>query len=182
MEYCALKNFAEMRGYEANFDGDDEDFDFLLDFDDEDAACFAAAQHLDGKDARGPKFLRKRAGWEEGLKMLRATGQFRSRCHMPEPTFNKLVEILRDDLPVDELQPRRSSGGNKPISVEVIVGMGLRLMLNPSSLIAICCCLAPKIFTLKGFSLLWCVGLQVEFYLGWARFSRCAHLTFDVHI
>mgnify|MGYP003333392970 CR=1 FL=1 len=117
-----------MRGYEADFGGDDEDFGFLLDFDGEDAACFAATQHLGGKDARGPKFLRKRAGWEEGLKMLRAAGQFRSRCHMPEPALSKLAEILRGDLPVDELQPRRSSGGSKPISAEAIAGMGLRLM------------------------------------------------------
>ena len=128
MEYCAQKNFAEMRGYEADFGDDDEDFDFLLDFDGEDVACFVATQALDDKDVRGPKFLYKRIDWEEDLKMLRATGQFRSRYHMPEPTFNKLVEILRDDLSVDELQSRRSSGGNKPISVEVIVGMGLRFM------------------------------------------------------
>ena len=46
-----------MRGCEADFDGDDEDFDFLLDFDDEDVACFVATQHLDDKDVRGPKFL-----------------------------------------------------------------------------------------------------------------------------
>ena len=46
-----------MRGYEADFDGDDEDFDFLLDCDDEDVACFVVTQHLDDKDVRGPKFL-----------------------------------------------------------------------------------------------------------------------------
>jgi len=60
--------------------------------------------------------------------MLRHTNNFQSRYHMSEPTFNKLVRLLRDDVTVDEIRSRASTEGNAPIYPELIAGAGLRFL------------------------------------------------------
>ena len=66
--------------------------------------------------------------WNKHVEMLHHTCGFKSRYHMTEPSFNKLVDLLRPQLIGDELQSIRSNSGNDPITPEMIVGSGLRFL------------------------------------------------------
>ena len=77
---------------------------------------------------RRERWKQSRINWNQHLEMLRHTKGFQSRYHMSEPSFNKLVNILRSDISVDVNQSMRSSSGNGPITPEMIVGAGLRFL------------------------------------------------------
>ena len=77
---------------------------------------------------RRERWKQTRIDWNRHLEMLRHTRGFQSRYHMSEPSFNKLVGILRSDISVDANQSMRSSSGNGPITAEMIVGAGLRFL------------------------------------------------------
>ena len=50
-----------------------------------------------------------RIDWNQHLEMLRHNRGFQSRYHMSEPSFNKLVVILRSNISVDVNQSMCSS-------------------------------------------------------------------------
>ena len=83
------------------------------------------------RQRREQKWKFSRTNWGKDLEMLRHTKAFQSRYHMPEPSFNKLARILRPHLQVDEKQSSNASRGNGPITVEMIVGVGLRALGGP---------------------------------------------------
>ena len=80
------------------------------------------------KDKRSIKYKHNRINWNEHVEMLHHTGEleFQRRYHMTEESFNKLVEMLREDLMIDIVQSMRASGGNPPILPELVVACGLR--------------------------------------------------------
>ena len=47
---------------------------------------------------------------------------------MSEESFNKLVNLLREDITVDAMKSSNSARGNDPIYPEMIVGSGLRFL------------------------------------------------------
>ena len=49
---------------------------------------------------------------------------------MTEASFDKLVQILRPALSVDEKQSRRSTGGNSNITPEMVVAIGLQYLVE----------------------------------------------------
>ena len=74
-----------------------------------------------------------RVDWEQHGSMLEYTNEFRKRFRMCRSMFDDLVEELRIHLTVSFVQSMRSTSGNKPIYLEVIVAIGLRI-LGPSDL------------------------------------------------
>ena len=97
----------------------------LLEDDEEEDLLFFLL-HAAAKKRR-VKWKHKRINWENHLKKIRHIRGFQSRYHMTEPSFNKLVSILRADLQVNELQSVRSSGTGL-ITPEMIVAAGLRFL------------------------------------------------------
>ena len=97
------------------------------DDDDEDAIAFYHSL-VTSKQTRRPKWRFERIDWDEHLQMLRHTRGFQSRYHMTESSFNKLVDILRQDIHINKAQSSRSTSGNKPITAEMVVGAGLRFL------------------------------------------------------
>ena len=98
---------------------------------DDDDDFFARASLGAGKPKKKAKYTYERMGWEDGhLAMLRHLGEdeFQRRYHMTEASFNKLVELLRDDLAIDKKQSANSTGGNAPIIPELVVASGLRFL------------------------------------------------------
>ena len=57
-----------------------------------------------------------------------ATKGFQPRYHMSKCSFNKLGDILRNDISIQVQQSMRSSSGSGPITPDMIVGAGLRLL------------------------------------------------------
>ena len=80
------------------------------------------------KSQRKIKFNYKRVDWEEHLRMCRHTNGFYCRYHMREVSFDKLVDLLREDITVDEIRSRASTQGNDPIYPELITAAGLRFL------------------------------------------------------
>jgi hypothetical protein len=80
------------------------------------------------KAHRSVKFQYTHINWDKHLEQLRHTNTFQSCMHMKEESFDKLVNLLRDDITVDEIQSRRSTGGNDPIYPEVIAATGLQFL------------------------------------------------------
>ena len=60
--------------------------------------------------------------------MCRATDGFQWRFHMSEDSFQKLADILKDDLSINEAQSRRCTQGNAPITLEMVLAIGQRYM------------------------------------------------------
>jgi hypothetical protein len=88
------------------------------------------------RKSRRPKVRRDRMNWHRHSRILRDTGEFKTRYRMAYRTFEKLVDIL-DDITVDELQSTRSTSGNPPIVKEMIVGAAIRhLSGDPMSAVA----------------------------------------------
>ena len=78
------------------------------------------------KSLRLIKHKYTRTNWQEHRDELILTNQFYSKMHMGVPAFEKLVDLLRSEITVNELQSRRSTGGMDPIYPEMIVATGLR--------------------------------------------------------
>ena len=83
--------------------------------------------HLN-RQKRRIKFKHTRLNWNQHVKKLRHTKTFYNRYHMTEESFNKLVNILREDVTVDGMQSLRSSAVNRQIYPEMIVASGLRFL------------------------------------------------------
>ena len=60
--------------------------------------------------------------------MCRATEGFQTRYHMSENAYHQLVDILHDDIAPNEEKSRNSTGGNSPISAQMVTCMGIRYM------------------------------------------------------
>ena len=60
--------------------------------------------------------------------MCRATEGFQTRYHMSENAYHQLVDILHDDIAPNEGKSRNSTGGNIPISAQMVTCMGIRYM------------------------------------------------------
>ena len=73
---------------------------------------------------RSKKFKYTRTDWLTHRDELILTNKFYSTMHMGVGTFEKLVNLLRPDIKVNELQSRRSTGGADPIYPEMIVAIG----------------------------------------------------------
>ena len=83
--------------------------------------------HLN-RQKRRIKFKHTRLNWNQHVKKLKHTKTFYNRYHMTEESFNKLVNILREDVTVDGMQSLRSSAVNRQIYPEMIVASGLRFL------------------------------------------------------
>jgi hypothetical protein len=75
---------------------------------------------------RRPKFVPTRLVWKDYVSQLIHQNEFSVTFRMSLGTFNKLVEILREDLEVNQHQALRSSKRNGPILPELVVAMSLR--------------------------------------------------------
>ena len=75
---------------------------------------------------RQPKFTPPRLVWTDYVSQLIQQNEFSVTFRMSLLAFNKLVEILRDDLEVHYHQALRSSKKNGPIQPELVVAMSLR--------------------------------------------------------
>ena len=75
---------------------------------------------------RQPKFTPPRLVWTDYVSQLIQQNEFSVTFRMSLFAFNKLVEILRDDLEVHYHQALRSSKKNGPIQPELVVAMSLR--------------------------------------------------------
>lgn len=107
--------------------------------DDEDWLDFEDWYFLNGGTANGrdPKYKIKRIDWEEHVQMKLTTKQWQSTYHMPYEHFTELVDILRGDISPHELQSMRSTGGNDPISAEIIVAATIRFLIG-ERIMALC--------------------------------------------
>ena len=100
------------------------------DSDDADVECLNEIIMIFGlnKAVKSIKYKHRRLNWDEHVQKLQHTKQFHSRYHMTLPSFNKLVELLRPSIVVNETKSRNSTGNNEPIYPEMIVGAGLRFL------------------------------------------------------
>ncbi len=80
------------------------------------------------KQTRKKKWKYKRINWKKSLETMDYIGGFVARYRMTEDSFYKLVDILRPAISFDEKQSLRSTGGNSPITPEMIVAVGLRYL------------------------------------------------------
>ena len=69
-----------------------------------------------------------RVDWDRHTEQLIKTKRFHKQYRMPKHHFDYLVDALRDCLTVDRLRSMNSTGGNEPITPEIIVGCGLRYL------------------------------------------------------
>ena len=94
---------------------------------DEDEENFMFLLYASARNKRRVRWQHRRIDWDDHLEMTRHTEGFQRRYHMTEPSFDKLVSLLRADLQVDELQAIRA-GGADPITPEMTVAVGLRFL------------------------------------------------------
>ncbi len=80
------------------------------------------------KASKSIKYRHKRLNWDKLIRKLQHTKQFPFHYHMTLPTFNKLVELLRPMVSINELKSRNSTANDEPIYPEMIVGAGLRFL------------------------------------------------------
>lgn len=113
------------------FDKNHEDFDLMTDEDwmDLEDLYFCAGECEDDYK-RKPKWRYTRIDWEHHIEQLQYTNNFQSAYHMSLDDLNKLIEILEDDVRVNEQQSRRSTGGNEPVSPQIIVATTVRFLLG----------------------------------------------------
>jgi hypothetical protein len=64
--------------------------------------------------------------WSEYVEELTHQNEFKVTFRMSLMSFNKLVELLRPALTIDELQSCRASRGRKPVIPELVVAMSVR--------------------------------------------------------
>ena len=88
---------------------------------------------------RSIKWKNNRLNWQEHIRRELHTKTFASKYHMPLRSFNRLVNLVRHGVTVNEIRSMASTGGNTPIYPELIVGMSLRYMGGefPKSLVDI---------------------------------------------
>ena len=98
----------------------------MLDDDEEENLLFLLLSNA--RQVRRIKWRHERIDWNTHLEMLWHTEDFQSRYYMSEPSFDKLVDLLRSQIKMDEKQSIRSSRGNDPITPEMTVGAGLRYL------------------------------------------------------
>ena len=77
---------------------------------------------------RQKKSLFIRIDWEYHVEQLRHTDEFQKRYHMTEASFNKLLDMLREYIEMNEKQSSCSSRGNVPIIPEIVLASGLRFL------------------------------------------------------
>ena len=77
------------------------------------------------KAERRVRWNHERIDWKQHLGKLRHTNGFQKRYHMSERSFNQLVNIIQPQVSLDELQSYHNTGGNDPITPEMVVGAGL---------------------------------------------------------
>lgn len=82
----------------------------------------------DNQRMRRIKWRNDRIDWNDHVRRLLHCNQFDSKYHMPLDSFQKLVNLLRDDITVDFTKSMNSTSGNIPIFPEMIVGCGLRYL------------------------------------------------------
>ena len=66
--------------------------------------------------------------WAEWCNELDHKRGWHKQYHMSKKSFHKLLDLLRDQLAINELQSMRSTSGSDPISPEITVAAGLRFM------------------------------------------------------
>ncbi|KAI2494127.1 PIF1-like helicase [Fragilaria crotonensis] len=64
--------------------------------------------------------------WSDFVAELTHQNEFNIAFRMSLASFNKLLDLVRPALTVDELQSRRASSGRKPVMPELVVAMPLR--------------------------------------------------------
>jgi DDE superfamily endonuclease len=64
--------------------------------------------------------------WSDYVEELTHQNEFKVTFRMSLMSFNKLVQLLRPALTIDELQSSRASRGRKPVIPELVVAMSLR--------------------------------------------------------
>ncbi len=107
------------------------------DDDDEAALALMAATLLLRKRKRGrnPKSTHPRIVLADHFSLLHANDpfEFQRRYHVSFGGYKELVRLLYDELKVDARQSMRSTSGNRPISPDDIVAMGLRFLGGTSA-------------------------------------------------
>ena len=83
------------------------------------------------------KFQHKRVDWEEKIRMLEYTNEFKKRFRMSRSMFDDLVDELHVPLTVLFVKSMNSTSGNEPMYPEVIVAISLRI-LGPSDTFESC--------------------------------------------
>lgn len=74
------------------------------------------------------KWKNVRLDWERHVERERHTGSFRSKYHMSEESFNRLVDLLRPAITVHYQKSMNSTSGNAPIFPELVAACGLRFL------------------------------------------------------
>ena len=95
---------------------------------DDDSETFVMLMMLTAKAERRVRWNHERINWKQHVEKLRHTNGFQKRYHMSERSFNQLVDILCPQVSLDELQSYQNTGGNDPITPEMVVGAGLRFL------------------------------------------------------
>ena len=81
---------------------------------------------------RRPLFTRRRVNWEEHVRdLLKEGNEFRKDYRMSHASFNKLCNILRPSIQVDEEMSRRRTG-QEPISPEMMLHCLIRYLAGGS--------------------------------------------------
>ena len=70
--------------------------------------------------------------WANHLQMLRHVNDFEGTYPMSEHSFNVLLDGIREGITVSFLQSNRSTSGNEPIYLELILAMCLRFLIGDS--------------------------------------------------
>jgi len=104
-------------------DGDEDDDDFII------AACAASYYY---RRRRSSPQRRKRLDWKAHVKKLHKEGQFERMYRMSYTSFKKLLDLLKPYLLVNERQGNRRTGGNGPLTPELILHCLIRYMAGGS--------------------------------------------------
>ena len=79
----------------------------------------------DDGQLRIPKWRHNRLNWNEHVQKLQHEGTFNRMYRMSLESFNKLVDLLREEITVDFAKSSNSTRGNEPIFPELVVAAGL---------------------------------------------------------
>ena len=101
--------------------------------DEEELETFAIAlSFVLAHDTREDYVVRQRLNWKKHVKMLRRERQFKEMYRMRHTSFNKLLDLLRPSLIVNDKQARCASKGHSPIIPELILHCTLRYLAGGS--------------------------------------------------
>ena len=76
-------------------------------------------------DGRKKKWRHNRLNWSQHVQQLQHEGLFKQTYRMSLKSFNKLVDLLREDITVDCAKSMNSTGGNEPIYPKLVVAAGI---------------------------------------------------------